>query len=275
MMKKRMLGMVLAAAMVLGTAPGSIGEANAAAARTRDEAVAWANAQVGNGLDYDGMYGNQCVDLVKYYYDYFGVAKFAKGNANAYADNRLPSGWSRVYGDYQPGDIAVWKTNHKCGTCNTTEYGHVGIITSADSVGFNAVTQNDMNTPYCTQKWYWCSALQCAIRPGYAQNEEPPAFVNQAVHFTDITNAEVYVRVMNKKRHLTQVGCFLYDTNGNLITSYHEDCDYRTNYVNYTCNFISDMGYGLQPGTVYNYVLYAVVDGNTYKDDMRSFSTTN
>ena len=152
MMKKRMLGMVLAAAMVLGTAPGSIGEANAAAARTRDEAVAWANAQVGNGLDYDGMYGNQCVDLVKYYYDYFGVAKFAKGNANAYADNRLPSGWSRVYGDYQPGDIAVWKTNHKCGTCNTTEYGHVGIITSADSVGFNAVTQNDMNTPYCTQK---------------------------------------------------------------------------------------------------------------------------
>ena len=61
-----------------------------AQAATRDEAVAWANAQIGKGLDYDGAYGNQCVDLIKYYYDYFGVAGYAKGNANAYITNALP-----------------------------------------------------------------------------------------------------------------------------------------------------------------------------------------
>lgn len=36
------------------------------------------------------------------------------GNANAYISNNLPPGWTRVYSNYQPGDIAVWKTNHSC-----------------------------------------------------------------------------------------------------------------------------------------------------------------
>ena len=145
-----------------------------AAGHTQAEAVSWASAQIGKGLDYDGVYGNQCVDLIKYYYAYFGVADYARGNANAYITNALPAGWTRVYGNYQPGDIAVWKVNHHCNTCNTGGYGHVGIITSADSVGFNAVNQNFNNQSYCTQNWFWCSALACAIRPSFGPATHDP-----------------------------------------------------------------------------------------------------
>ena len=40
---------------------------------TAQEALAWAKAQVGKSLDYDGVYGAQCVDLIKYYYDFWAA----------------------------------------------------------------------------------------------------------------------------------------------------------------------------------------------------------
>ena len=150
--------------------------ADASAAHTREESVNWAIAQIGKGLDYDNMYGNQCVDLIKYYYDYLGHGGYARGNAYEYKTNALPPGWVRVYGGYQPGDVAVWKTNH------------VAIITSADSVGFNAVNQNFNYTPYCTQNWFKLSVLECAIRPDFKvvpQDTQPPVISNVKVY--DVT----------------------------------------------------------------------------------------
>ena len=61
---------------------------------TAQEALAWARAQVGKSLDYDGVYGAQCVDLIKYYYDFLGCASYARGNGCDYATNALPSGWA-------------------------------------------------------------------------------------------------------------------------------------------------------------------------------------
>ena len=144
-----------------------------AAGHTQSEAVSWANAQIGKGLDYDGVYGNQCVDLIKYYYAYFGVAGYAMGNANAYITNSLPAGWTRVYSNYQPGDVAVWKVNHSCSTCSTSDLGHVGIIVSTDSSGFDAVNQNFNNKSYCTKNRFNISALACAIRPNWTTGHNP------------------------------------------------------------------------------------------------------
>ncbi len=247
-----------------------------AAGRTRNEAVNWAISQIGKGLDYDGVYGNQCVDLIKYYYSYFGVADYAKGNANAYITNALPAGWIRVYSDYQPGDIAVWKVNHSCRTCNTGAYGHVGIITSADAAGFNAVNQNFAGNSVCTQNWFNLSALQCAIRPAFSAGS--PAI---RVSFADFnqnniweTNAEMYIKIMNPDRaSVTKVGCYLYNDSGILIKSYAENVNYTTAYVNYNCNINNDMKYTLTKGTTYRFVLYAVVNGKEYKDITRSFTT--
>lgn len=84
-----------------------------ATSHTQAEAVAWANSQIGKGLDYDGVYGNQCVDLIAYYYKYLG-ASTPGGNAEAYRYNTLPSGWTRVSSP-QTGDIAVWKPSYTYG----------------------------------------------------------------------------------------------------------------------------------------------------------------
>lgn len=163
-------------------------------AATKEEGVSWAMSQIGKGLDYDGVYGNQCVDLIKYYYAHYGVAGYARGNAIQYTSNSLPPGWTRVYSNYQPGDIAVFKAKNGCSVCTTDEYGHVGIITSIDSVGFNAVNQNYAGKSYCTQNWFHVRCLACAIRPNFTSDTTPPTISN--VRITDV-NADGYTVVCN------------------------------------------------------------------------------
>lgn len=163
-------------------------------AATKEEGVSWAMSQIGKGLDYDGVYGNQCVDLIKYYYAHYGVAGYARGNAIQYTSNSLPPGWTRVYSNYQPGDIAVFKAKNGCSVCTTGENGHVGIITSIDSVGFNAVNQNYAGRSYCTQNWFHVKCLACAIRPNFTSDTTPPTISN--VRITDV-NADGYTVVCN------------------------------------------------------------------------------
>lgn len=163
-------------------------------AATKEEGVSWAMSQIGKGLDYDGVKGNQCVDLIKYYYAHYGVAGYARGNAIQYTSNSLPPGWTRVYSNYQPGDIAVFKAKNGCSVCTTGENGHVGIITSIDSVGFNAVNQNYAGKSYCTQNWFHVRCLACAIRPNFTSDTTPPTISN--VRITDV-NADGYTVVCN------------------------------------------------------------------------------
>ena len=163
-------------------------------AATKEEGVSWAMSQIGKGLDYDGVKGNQCVDLIKYYYAHYGVAGYARGNAIQYTSNSLPPGWTRVYSNYQPRDIAVFKAKNGCSVCTTGENGHVGIITSIDSVGFNAVNQNYAGRSYCTQNWFHVRCLACAIRPNFTSDTTPPTISN--VRITDV-NADGYTVVCN------------------------------------------------------------------------------
>lgn len=163
-------------------------------AATKEEGVSWAMSQIGKGLDYDGVKGNQCVDLIKYYYAHYGVAGYARGNAIQYTSNSLPPGWTRVYSNYQPGDIAVFKAKNGCSVCTTGENGHVGIITSIDSVGFNAVNQNYAGRSYCTQNWFHVRCLACAIRPNFTSDTTPTTISN--VRITDV-NADGYTVVCN------------------------------------------------------------------------------
>ena len=153
-------------------------DVRAASDITRDDAVAWVNSQNGKWLDYDGYYGAQCVDLIYYYYQYLGATVLG-GNASAYADNKLPAGWSRIKfnanaKDVQPGDIAVW---------TGTETGHVAIVVSADANGFNVAEQNyekgadgtyDYGDVPCAIRYHagyrhynGGSLLNCVIRPNF------------------------------------------------------------------------------------------------------------
>lgn len=110
---------------------------------------------------------------------------------------------------------------------------------------------------------------------GSAGEDNTPYFTDQAIQFTDDHNAGVFVRIQNPgKKIVSSVGCRLYNLSGSQINSYTETCNLSTSYINYTCNFISDMKYNLNAGTDYKYQLFAIVNGVEYKDSIRSFRTT-
>ena len=109
--------------------------------KTPDDAISWVNSKMGQSLDYDGYYGAQCVDLIKYYYKYLGVSP-VKGNGCDYTTNSLPSGWSRVKGGTpQKGDILVYSAS------SSNSAGHVAIYES-DYVTYH---QNYNSKKYVTK----------------------------------------------------------------------------------------------------------------------------
>jgi len=95
-----------------------------ATGKTADQAISWVKSKVGTGIDYDGQYGCQCVDLILAYYNMLGVSTRG-GNAKDYATNSLPEGWARVKGGKpQKGDILVF------GEKVSGDNGHVAIYES-------------------------------------------------------------------------------------------------------------------------------------------------
>ena len=139
---------------------------------TQEEAVAWAQAQVGKYLDYDGAYGSQCVDLIAYYYQYLGN-RTPGGNGCDYCRNALPSGWQRItnYSGYTPerGDICVWDSYAEY----QGKYGHVGIVVGGDSSRINTIEQNIDGSP--TKNFSRATAkVSCFIRPDFVSNTPVP-----------------------------------------------------------------------------------------------------
>lgn len=62
-MKKQVLSLLLVMLMVVSLVPMSA--LAATNGHTANEAIGWVQSQVGKALDYDGVYGAQCVDLIK------------------------------------------------------------------------------------------------------------------------------------------------------------------------------------------------------------------
>ena len=98
----------------------------------------WIDSHVGKWVDFDGMYGAQCMDLsVQYAHDLWGFRLL--GDAENLRRQALPAGWQRIQ-DYkgfvpQMGDIFVWYgAKHP--------YGHTGIIISASLNNYTAIEQN-------------------------------------------------------------------------------------------------------------------------------------
>ena len=92
-------------------------------------------AYMGKSIDYDGVSGVQCVDLVKVYMNkVFGLKPGAWGNAKDYYENfnnisALKNNFTRIANtpDFVPqkGDICVWGRN----VSSSHNYGHIAIAT--------------------------------------------------------------------------------------------------------------------------------------------------
>lgn len=96
--------------------------------------------KVGKGYDFDGVYGDQCVDLIKFYIrDVLDGKVESIGNAVEYWNKRngkyLKKLFKPVTGGQMAkrGDVFV-RMSGKCG--------HVGVVTSADKEKFNTIEQN-------------------------------------------------------------------------------------------------------------------------------------
>ena len=133
---------------------------------TRQDALNWLNAQKGKSLDYDGVYGIQCVDFFNYYYLYltgrnpypdgYGVngakdlwsvatSRFTKIANNPNDANQIPA----------VGDILIYNSSWGGG------FGHVEVVLSADKKGFTAIGQRQSETNRSATAVYrtWAQAV--------------------------------------------------------------------------------------------------------------------
>ena len=115
------------------------------ALKTYDKFIA---DHIGKAVDYDGVAGAQCVDLVKYYLkEVFGIDAGAWGDAHCYFDNfnsilALKANFTRIANtpDFVPrkGDIVVWSSSLSAGG-----WGHIAICTGeGDTQHFYSHDQN-------------------------------------------------------------------------------------------------------------------------------------
>ena len=167
------MGLIISFVMIITIMPQTIWASDAG---SREDAVKWAYAQEGKFLDYDKVYGAQCVDLVHYYYAYFGKASYATGNGCDFVNNKLPDGWTRIKNtaDFvpQPGDIAVWGKE-------LSQYGHVAIILSADAHSFVSMDQNWPRGSACKKVTHNYNKFWGVIRPNFSEPpSNPPTYSN-------------------------------------------------------------------------------------------------
>ena len=171
--QRKIMGFIISFVMIITIMPQTIWASDAG---TREDAVKWAYAQEGKFLDYDKVYGAQCVDLVHYYYAYFGKTSYATGNGCDFVNNKLPDGWTRIKNtpDFvpQPGDIAVWGKE-------LSQYGHVAIILSADAHSFVSMDQNWPRGSACKKVTHNYNKFWGVIRPNFSEPpSDPPTYSN-------------------------------------------------------------------------------------------------
>lgn len=171
--QRNIMGLIISFVMIITIMPQTIWASDAG---SREDAVKWAYAQEGKFLDYDKVYGAQCVDLVHYYYAYFGKASYATGNGCDFVNNKLPDGWTRIKNtaDFvpQPGDIAVWGKE-------LSQYGHVAIILSADAHSFVSMDQNWPRGSACKKVTHNYNKFWGVIRPNFSEPpSNPPTYSN-------------------------------------------------------------------------------------------------
>lgn len=176
--EKESIVIFLALALVVSLTPAFLlataTEAYATNSHTAADGVAWAKARANEGWcdDVDGAYGCQCVDLILAYYDYLGVSR-SSGNAYEYAYNALPSGWTRVYSNPQPGDVIVWGPGavlQDGGYNANSKNGHIGIVTEiVSNTQVSTVETNTYNHRAAKAfTWRYSSTASCFIRPNFA-----------------------------------------------------------------------------------------------------------
>lgn len=116
---------------------------------TQAEAVAWLNSKVGSYWDFDGQYGNQCVDSFNFYYKYLtGRSPYTDGygvpgakdlwNVATSVFDKIPDSSTL---SPQPGDVIIYDQRWGGG------YGHVEMVVATQGDGCWVVGSNFGSNP--------------------------------------------------------------------------------------------------------------------------------
>ncbi|EPC7176825.1 SH3 domain-containing protein [Staphylococcus pseudintermedius] len=109
---------------------------------SQKSATQYIQQHIGVGVDFDGYYGYQCMDLiVDYMYQLSNGNVHLNGNAYQAKNNNLGN-YAKVYSKKsgfvpKTGDIVVWSPKSWNG-----HYGHIGIVKEATSKHFTTLEQN-------------------------------------------------------------------------------------------------------------------------------------
>lgn len=131
----------------------------------------------GKGIDYDGVYGVQCVDLIKrYLVDVFGIKPGSWGDARYYYENFEKTSWggySQMHNKFirikntpefipMKGDIVVWGPN----ISSTNNCGHIAIATGEGTTSyFYTYDQNWGSNKVCRKVKHSYTAIYGVLRP--------------------------------------------------------------------------------------------------------------
>lgn len=276
-MKSKKLVSVLLCLIIISTSlPLS---ASAAGTRTQAEALDWARSQVGICLDYDGVYGAQCIDLIMYYYRFLGADPFyGSGCDYASGSGACPPGWSRLYqAKPQPGDILVYEGGP------LDPEGHVAIYES-DYVHYHQDVRGYPSGVVKITSWHYdidddYAAYWGVIRPAWADAQAPQpisvSFETSGRQSIAQTNASLgcILRVDGAPiDSVSRVGVDIY-RDGSVIASKTEAPTSSGSFIDLWYDLNSDLSCFLVQGTTYQYRFHAVIDGQTYHSDTLSFTT--
>ena len=251
-------------------------------AHTQAEAVSWLKNKADNNtaLDYDGMYGAQCVDLIAYYLNYLGMTSLIGGNAKDYINKTMPSGsgWTKYTNTSnftpKPGDICVWGANKTYdGVWSTGEYGHIGVVYSVSGSKFTSVEQNVDRKQYCQYiNNHSFSAVNAYIRPNFSSSSGNSYAPWDNVYADGITetNAVLHGHVSSLQT-ITSVGVQVGTSSGNLKLWCE---DIASSFIEVWFD-LNKYGKTLQPGTTYYYRFFFYNGANYLKlSEIKSFTTS-
>lgn len=143
--------------------------------KTQKQALTYIKSKIGKGVDFDGMYGYQCADLVVDYLYYVTEKKVRMwGNAKDLINNDF-KGLAKLYTNTpkflaKPGDIVVWNGNLGGG------YGHTAVVISATLSSITVIEQNWLGggankTEFATKRTHSYDNADHFIRPIFAKSK--------------------------------------------------------------------------------------------------------
>ena len=164
---------------------------------------------------------------------------------------------------------------------------HWAIVKSVDGNTVTVIQQNAWNSAY-TKAWVGATLDVSDSRYSFftwsGNNTSSTSNTSVTSHSFEIqyhdletydTNALPHAYVKNPERlNVRQVGCYLWDENGSLLTRHDENCDRSESKFNMWYDINAELGITLEPGTTYQYQFYVVYDGVEYDGSVESFTTT-